>query len=246
MSCTWEVTGTGPPLVLSHGAIESSRSWADVVAALEHNFTVVTYDARGRGQCQAPTSGFTYADLADDVQRLADRLRLGPLFHAGHSMGGRVAFEHAIANPASVRALAVISARAEPPGGSARDALRTLARDVRTHGAQAAAALWEAPGSTTYERARAISACNSVEGTVGALEALLAADSLLPRLCQIDCPTLCVAGERDGGYVAAAQTIAEVLPRARLRILQGVGHFPNLECPRLLAQELRSFFLVGE
>jgi 3-oxoadipate enol-lactonase len=81
--------GEGPPVMLSHGAIESIRSWVEITRILRRRFRVVAYDARGRGRSsQAPVS---YPAMADDVTLLAERLHLMPFFHAGHSMVGRVA-----------------------------------------------------------------------------------------------------------------------------------------------------------
>ncbi len=44
-----------------------------------------------------------------------------------------------------------------------------------------------------------------------------------------------VVGDRDESYVASAREMAGALPDATLHVLEGVGHFPNLECPELLA-----------
>lgn len=236
------VEGSGPPVILSHGVIESSESWADVVSLLRDRFTVVVHDARGRGASPVPSQPFNHADLGDDVQALSDRLGFDSFFHAGHSMGGRVALEHALAHAGRVRAIAVISARAEAPDDTGRRRLSALAARARALGPGAAVDIWTTPNDPHYERVRSISACNPVEGTVAALEALVRMDSLLPRLHEVRVPALIVAGDHDAAYVRSAHLMAEAMPAAELRILGGVGHFPNLQCPALLAGLLADFF----
>jgi len=56
----YEVAGEGPDLLLSHGVIENSSSWDDVLAPLAGLFRVTCYDARGRGEEQSgPRLGAT-------------------------------------------------------------------------------------------------------------------------------------------------------------------------------------------
>ena len=235
------VRGRGPALLLSHGVIESWRSWAEVAEALEDRFTVVSLDGRGRGETPAP-GPFTYADLAADVEDLVQHLGLAAFFHAGHSMGGRVALEHALRFPGRVRGLAVVSARAEAPDAAGRARLRQLAAVARERGPGEAIGLWSSPGDPHHGRVRAISAANPAEGTALALEAIAAAGSLLERLGEIEVPTLVVAGDRDAAYVRSAELMARAIPGARLHLLEGIGHFPNLEAPAELAALLAGFF----
>jgi len=159
--------------VLSHGVIESSDSWQDVVPALADHFRVELHDARGRGRSGFGGAPFSYPDLAEDVEALARHLELGPFFHVGHSMGGRVALEHALAHPDRVRGLAVVSARAEAPDEAGRGRLRDLAAHTRAEGTGVAVEMWAKPEEPGHERARTISEANPLEGTLAALAALV-------------------------------------------------------------------------
>ncbi|MGH7777677.1 MAG: alpha/beta fold hydrolase [Candidatus Dormibacterales bacterium] len=232
------------PLVLSHGVIESSESWAPLLPHLAAAFEVITPDARGRGASPVPPEPIGYAELAADMQALTEERGLGRIFHAGHSMGGRVAMEHALAHPDSVRSIAVISARAEAPDEAGRARLREQAEISRRLGPGEAVGLWTQPDDPYYERVRSISARNSAEGTAAALECLARMESLAPRLPELCIPVLVVAGDGDQAYVRSAKLMAAAIPEAELRILPGVGHFPNLECPQLLAKLLEEFFLA--
>jgi len=222
--------------------IESADSWRAAGPALAEHFQVVVHDARGRGRSGFGDAPLAYADLAEDVEALAGHLELGPFFHAGHSMGGRVALEHALAYPDRVRGLAVVSARAEAPDEAGRERLRTLAERTRAQGTAVAVEMWAKPGEAAHKRARAISEANPLAGTLAALDSLVGMDSLLPRLGAIAAPTLVITGDRDRAYVGSAEAMAAAIPAARLVLFEGVGHFPNLESPGRLAVELISFF----
>ena len=58
------------------------------------------------------------------------------------------------------------------------------------------------------------------------------------RLHDLSCPVLLIAGERDERYVAAAHRMASHIPDARVRIVPGAGHAPQLEEPLLVAELL--------
>jgi pimeloyl-ACP methyl ester carboxylesterase len=242
----YEVVGHGPDLLLSHGVIEAAASWDDVVAFLCEHFRVISYDARGRGRSGGGGVPFGFAELAADVEALADHLGLASFFHAGHSMGGRVVLEHAFAFPARVAGIAVVSARAEAPGPAGRARLQGLVDRVGVEGPGVGVDLWTSPADSYYERAFAISAASPVDGTAQALSALVNMDSFVPHLAAVGVPALVVAGDRDGEYLKSAQLMAERMPHASLQVLADVGHFPNFQCPELLATLLAQHFGSGD
>jgi pimeloyl-ACP methyl ester carboxylesterase len=231
--------GNGPPVVLSHGVIESKRSFAVLAERLARRFRVITYDARGRGRSVG--GPVDYRVLADDVAALADALGLMRFDHVGHSMGGRVVLEHALANPEQVGRVALMSARAEAPDDAGRRRLEAMITAVRRHGPGAAVDLWIERPDPLYDEVFAISAANPPAGTVAALECLVHMDSLVERLGEVRAPALVIVGDRDEAYVRSARLMAERMPDAQLAVLQGVGHFPNLQVPDLVAERLAAF-----
>lgn len=56
-------------------------------------------------------------------------------------------------------------------------------------------------------------------------------DSTFNRLSGIDAPTLVVAGEQEVRFMDSARHLAQMIPNARLEIVAGAGHSPNLEQP---------------
>jgi pimeloyl-ACP methyl ester carboxylesterase len=101
-------TGGGPAVVLLHGLMGSGACWAPLARALAAQFDVVMPDARGHGGSSAPTTGYSYPDLADDVVGLVGALQLSRPVLIGHSMGGLTAAVAATRSPGLVRGLVLV------------------------------------------------------------------------------------------------------------------------------------------
>ena len=59
---------------------------------------------------------------------------------------------------------------------------------------------------------------------------------------KVDCRTLIVCGEKDRANIRAAEMMAEKIPGARIKILEGCGHEVNVEDPEKLADILEAFY----
>lgn len=81
--------GQGQPIILIHGWPLSHAMWEHQVPFLVNaGYRVITYDRRGFGDSSKPWSGYTYNDLAKDVNDLIEDLKLDNVILAGFSMGG--------------------------------------------------------------------------------------------------------------------------------------------------------------
>ncbi len=83
--------GTKPPLVLCHGFSDNGLCWTPVARALEREYDVIMYDARGHGLSGAPASGYTAETRAADLAGVIQALALKKPAILGHSMGGATA-----------------------------------------------------------------------------------------------------------------------------------------------------------
>jgi pimeloyl-ACP methyl ester carboxylesterase len=99
------VAGPGVPVVLLHPGVGDSRVWDPVMPRLVERHRVIRYDVRGYGRSAAPTAGFS---LAGDLVSVLDQLGLEQVVLVGCSMGGDTALSLALAEPARVRALALL------------------------------------------------------------------------------------------------------------------------------------------
>nr|WP_231641830.1 SDR family oxidoreductase [Nocardia sp. NRRL S-836] len=92
-----QVRGTsGPVVVLVHGYPDTHAVWDRVVALLERDFRVVTYDVRGAGESTAPSTedGYRLARLADDLFAVIDAVSPDePVHLVGHDWGSIQSWE---------------------------------------------------------------------------------------------------------------------------------------------------------
>lgn len=80
--------GTGLPVVLLHGYLESLEIWQPFQEKLAEKFRVIAPDLPGHGH-SGPIAGVnTMDDVAQAVNFLLEKLHLGKVFMFGHSMGG--------------------------------------------------------------------------------------------------------------------------------------------------------------
>lgn len=83
--------GSGPPLLLVHGAPQSGVMWRKVAPLLQDRFTLVIPDLRGYGRSDKPARGdYTKRRMAADMVALMTDLGFDRFAAAGHDRGGRV------------------------------------------------------------------------------------------------------------------------------------------------------------
>ena len=107
------VGGSGPPVLLLHGAPQSHFSWAEVANLLATDYTVVLTDLRGYGYSSKPAGGenhinYSKRTMAQDQVAVMDSLGFDRFALFGHDRGGRVARRLTLDHPDRVERLAVL------------------------------------------------------------------------------------------------------------------------------------------
>lgn len=98
MLLNYQEFGQGRPVIILHGLFGSARNWQGIARALAADHHVITPDLRNHGQ-SPHTDSMTYHEMADDVIRILDKLKIGEAVIIGHSMGGKVAMTAALTEP---------------------------------------------------------------------------------------------------------------------------------------------------
>ena len=254
----YERSGAGEPLLLIMGLSGTRLTWGEpFLEALRADFEVVVYDHRGIGGSAEVTEDFTIADLADDAAGLLDALGWESAHVAGISMGGMVAQELALRHPERVRTLVLgctyaggEGALLTPPDTWQRLAEAWTSRDRE----RALRAGWEVNVSAAFAgdddqyaefRRRALEAPARLPIIMAQARAVGGHDTSA-RLERIGAPTLVVHGTEDAMLPASnAERIAGRIPRARLELLDGVGHLFFWEQPERSAALVREHALAG-
>jgi 3-oxoadipate enol-lactonase len=219
------LTGRGPAVVLVPGVDGTGRLFYQQVPRLSERHTVATYALRDG----APSMESLVADLARVVECAAPTG--GRAIVVGESFGGTLALSFALAHPERVAGLVVLNSfpyfapqsrlvlaialLSALPWGAMSVVRRLTAHRLHsrhTHRAE-------------VRRFLELSADTTHRGYVGRLRLLRGYD-VRERLKEIGVPTLFLAGELDRlvPSVAQARYMAERVPGAALRILEGHGH----------------------
>jgi 3-oxoadipate enol-lactonase len=111
-----EIHGEGEPLLLVMGLAADTMAWAMQVPAFSAHYRAIIFDNRDVGQSSMAAAPYEITDLAQDTLALADALELESFHLVGVSMGGAVAQEVALAAPDRVRTLTL--AMTWPRGGA--------------------------------------------------------------------------------------------------------------------------------
>jgi pimeloyl-ACP methyl ester carboxylesterase len=101
----YERYGRGAPIVLLHGGFSHIAGQGRLIGLLAGHYEVIAVDTRGHGRSTLDDQPLAYPLLADDIARLLEELRLGPVTVIGHSDGGVTGYILAAKHPAKVRAL---------------------------------------------------------------------------------------------------------------------------------------------
>jgi aminoacrylate hydrolase len=104
----YELAGSGPPVLLIHGAGVAGSGWGPQVDDLSRDFQCLSFDNRGIGRSTIVGRTLTIAQMAEDARALLDAVGWESAHVAGHSMGGLIAQELAQNAPQRVRSLALL------------------------------------------------------------------------------------------------------------------------------------------
>lgn len=236
-------------IVLLHGLGANGSSWRPQVPALmAAGYRVLAPDLRGFGRSSYP--GQTgIAEMAGDVAHLLRTVGDGPAHIVGLSMGGTVALQLALEQPALVRSLVLAntSARLRPwrLDGWVYYGLRYALLYLLTHQTQARLVARRTFPHPEQEELRCAFAGQILQANPyayrGALRAL-AFFNVLDSLAQVQAPTLVVSGEHDRTIPLATQRLlAEGIPGARHTIIPGAGHGVTADRPALFNQAMLDF-----
>jgi 3-oxoadipate enol-lactonase len=246
----YDDVGTGVPVAFIHGFPHNRTLWAPQVGALVDRARCIVPDLRGFGE-SSRHGPFSIDQFADDVAMLLKGLGVERAVVVALSMGGYVAFSLWRRHRSLVRGLVLADTRAGADSEAARESRRALVEVARTRGSGAVADAQIAGmlGKTTREKRPALIdevhrmlESASVEGIVGALEAMMARVDSTETLATIDVPTLVVVGSED---VLTPLREAEILHKAirgsRLEVIEHAGHVSNLERPAAFNHVLSEF-----
>jgi len=231
-------TGTGTPLLLSHGYAASSAMWAPNLAALSADRPVVTWDIRGHGSSDSPDdpSRYTHDACLDDMVAILDTCGIDRVAIGGHSLGGFLTLAFHLAHPERTAALLLVDTG---PGFKQDDARARWNAQAEAYAAAFDARGLDAlPGSPEVTGGR-----HDPAGLARAARGILVQhdDRVIRSLPDIDSPTLVVVGERDRLFLAAADHLSRRIAGASQVRIPDAGHAPNIDQPAIFDAAVTAF-----
>lgn len=222
--------GSGPPLLLVQGLMVTGEMFDGVVDHFAARHRVIVPDLRGHGRSRGLPPPYTVPQLAKDLSNLLDDLGIASAAVLGYSQGGAVAQELALDWPercsrlvlACTYAFNMTSLREKLEGHAAPLLIRALgmkrfAKLVFSVGVD---------GASDERKASlaALIASQDRDLMVAAWREAMAFDSR-PRLVEIKCPTLVLAGSADTAVpIHHTKTLGDGIPGSKVVVVEGAGH----------------------
>jgi 3-oxoadipate enol-lactonase len=226
-------SGKGPALFLFHSLLSDRASFDAVVPRLSQSFRAIVPELPGFGKSEAVSGG-----LAAIADRMAEAVK-----------GGFVALQMVIRHPdiASRLILADCGAAFSEPG---REAFRNMAAAAKAKGLAAItdvamrrlfAPEFQAQHPDLMRDRREAFLKTDPEVFRAACNALAELD-LRPGLGQVKVPVLVLVGEHDEATPPPmSRELAAGLPSARLRVIPGCAHVPQLQSPEVFLDAIGDF-----
>ncbi len=260
----YRIAGSGPPVVLIHGMVNSSRHWEEVALRLADRHTVIAPDLIGHGDSATPRGDYSLGAHAASIRDLLTTIGVERATIVGHSLGGGVAMQFFYQFPQRTERLALVSSgglgrevspllrSAALPGASALLALAASrpALDGLSSFGDALRARGRRNGVYFQQIARALRPLERPGSRKAFLETLRAVIdvrgqrvSARDRLYLLSgVPTLIVWGERDNTIpIEHGRDAHAAIPGSHFELLPRAAHFPHLEDPDGLAAVLGAF-----
>ena len=227
---------------------------------------VVAFELMGHGDSPAPDfadhpEAYSMAYACDSLSDGLERLGARRVHLCGYSLGGRTALHFAMAHPARVASLTVISAspgiRDETERRSRKESDALLADTMQATGLHAFVDEWmnslplRNRGTTGPWSERALREerlRQQVRGLAGSLRGAGQGIQmpLWDKLSLLRVPVLLIAGRNDGKYLEVLSAMRGLIPDARLVILDDAGHDVPSEAADELARLLSEFWRATE
>ena len=240
----YSVIGGGPPVLLVHGWLSSSRVWEQLAGRLAQRFTVYTLDLSGFGESDKLLSGYGVRNGSRLLYAFCAHFGLTRTNVVGHDLGGNMAVKLAADHPDVVGRLVLVATPADedqidlptplwlatlPVLGPIFYTLGRLARPVRV--------LWmrpfvadphDLPEEVVEDAGRSTPAAAAKTLSVARRE--MSGGRLARQAEIIKIPLLLIAGEEDPIVDPKAVGVwARNVNQAEISLLDECGHLPMIE-----------------
>lgn len=243
--------------LLLHGGPGMSEYLSSLSDELDGLLTTARYQQRGLAPSAVDGPATVEQEVADAMS-VIDALGWDKPVVIGHSWGGYLAMHLAVAHPDAIGALVIIDALGPDDRGGMREfgpalrrglseqqlarleQLELLAEPSQAERREHLGILWPnyfADPASAPAMPHIDFATNNVE-TWASIEEHFRKGTLARRLPRVNVPTLVIYGAKSPIPLKQGRRIAELIPNARLAVAPGCGHWPWLERPGFVREQV--------
>lgn len=241
------------PIVLIHPLGGNIKIWEEEIRLILRSgkYRIISYEIRGHNRSSiGKNDNFAMDDLANDLDRLLNELNIEKCTLIGHSIGGKIAAVYAKHNSHKIDAIIFISGSSIPiPEDKLED---SISIKLATTKGMEAVAEYERQQKHGKEKSfedekkwnlfKEIFTKTSVEGFVAARNALRTMpDDINNVLRNADCKLYGIVGSDDEVFMNLKSKMKQEIPKFKLRIIEGEGHWLILHNPKALDKVLEEF-----
>jgi pimeloyl-ACP methyl ester carboxylesterase len=248
----YELSGEGNCLVLIHGYTDNLNLWYNQGPAFSQHCRLLTYDVRGFGKTEVREATYSMGLFAEDLRALLEALDIESACVLGYSMGGRIALEFALTHPEMTAGLILSnSGIGEAPNPEMQERRKMMVEVLQQGDIEVIAELMTeasfSPGlkernPKAYEKYKSIKMQNDPSEYLAVMQAIVGAIDSPVDFGRLRCPTLIIAGDRDGFMsVSVGEAMREAIPNAEMHILP-TGHAAMIEEPEAYNRIVLGFF----
>lgn len=248
----YQLSGTGPAVVLIHGLFGSFENLGSIARALSDDFQIINVDVRNHGR-SGQSDAINYELMADDLAETLAHLNITPFAIVGHSMGGKIAMAFALRYADKVSRL--VLADIAPVGYHARHhgifaGLHSVdLASLTSRGAADQQLAVHIPEAGV--RQFLLKSLDKTEQGFQWRFNLAALYQQYPNLIsalalpgQFTGPALFIKGS-ESDYILPEHrpAIMQLFPQAQAKVIQGTGHWLHAEKPAAFNKLVRDFLL---
>ena len=240
--------GSGPALVLLHGAGGGAVTWYKVIGPLSRHFRVIAFDRPGYGESEKPSAPYDKPFNTNWLLQATDRLGLKRFSLIGNSEGGSVGIHFSLNYPERLEKLILVGSAGLGDDWNKAIIFKMalykllpsplwgdlLGRNVMQNPDDAHPA-WHEYSIDVLKKKGGRRAFFQGRG-----RAVITFTDEELRAVQV--PTLLIWGEDEAFFpVSHGERAARLIPGARMEVIPGAGHLPFMEKPEIFCRLVAKF-----
>lgn len=232
----------GQTLLFLHGWRSNKEIWDGITQKLinlfaDQHISLLALDLPGFGNSQTPKQPMTVGDYAEVVAEFIKKLDFKNVIIVGHSFGGRVGIKLASIHPELISKLVLVDSAGFPMPASKKKLMKAAAKIAKPFFKPK---IMQGLRKKIYQKIGAEDYLATPELQQTFVN--VTGEDLSEDMKKIQAPTFIIFGENDKVTpVTYGELMKFLIPRSKIQVLKGAGHFSFLDQPEEFTKELKIF-----